>query len=327
MTRLAAALPTEIAASAAILATFAVLNVVAPSVQAQTPNLPPRSGGTSYVGDEAQGRLGGQTLAPANLAPAKESLQGTMPVRPAQGPAIVVPQASCGTYWTGWVKDPNADVDPCPKGCERGKRLRLDEHKSGEATEYQANYECYLPKLEVVQPVLKARAAGAGPRKNCGTVWTGWQSDPNSAVNPCPANCERGELRRVNRSLTNGKLAYDMNYQCYVKGPEASNLAAPQPAPEPWRGIKKTPRAAFRPQVITTEAMQLTGLRRPPFVPVTVTTDAMQLTGLRRPPFVPVTITTQPMQLSGTRLHRVELKTDRQVELPPPSVVAPVKPR
>jgi hypothetical protein len=73
MKRLAAWLPTEISASAAILATFAVLNVVAPSVQAQTPNLPPRSGGTSYVGDEAQRGLGGQSSLPASLAPVNES--------------------------------------------------------------------------------------------------------------------------------------------------------------------------------------------------------------------------------------------------------------
>ena len=57
-----------------------------------------------------------------------------------------------------WVKDPNADLNPCPKGCERGKRLQLDEHKSGDTTEYQANYECYLPQLAVPQPALKARA-------------------------------------------------------------------------------------------------------------------------------------------------------------------------
>ena len=263
----------------------------------------------------------------AKPAPAQESLQATRLARPVQGTAIVVPRGSCGTHWTGWVQDPNADVNPCPKGCERGKRLRLDQHKNGKATEYQANYECYLPKLEVPQPALKAQPAGAPPRQNCGTMWTGWKSDPKSKANPCPENFERGELRSVNRGLSNGKVAYDMNYQCYVKGPEAGNMAAPQPAPMPSERIKKKPRAAFRPQVTTTDAMQLTGLRRPPFVPVTVTTDAMQLTGLRRPPFVPMTITTQPMLLYGTRLRRVEGFTDRQVELPPPSVVAPVKPR
>ena len=162
----------------------------------------------------------------AKPAPAQESLQATRLARPVQGAAIVVPRDSCGTHWTGWVKEIGADVNPCPKGCERGKRLRLDEHKNSGVTEYQANYECYLPRLEVPQPALKPRAAGAPPRQNCGTMWTGWQSDSKSAVNPCPANCERGELRLVNRSLSNGKLTYDMNYQCYAKDSPAGAAQA-----------------------------------------------------------------------------------------------------
>jgi len=145
------------------------------------------------------------------------------PPRPAlPGAAVVVARQSCGTYWTGWLKDPNADANPCPTGCQRGKQLQLNQHKNGDSTKYEANYECYLPELSVSQPASSARASGAVARKNCGTMWTGWQSDPNSAVNPCPANCERGELRRVNRGLSNGKPIYDMNYRCYVKEAEAA---------------------------------------------------------------------------------------------------------
>lgn len=145
------------------------------------------------------------------------------PARPALPRAVVVvPRQSCGTYWTGWLKDPNADANPCPKGCQRGKQLQLNQHKNGDTTEYEANYECYLPELSLSQPASSALVSGAAARKNCGTMWTGWQSDPNSAVNPCPANCERGELRRVNRGLSNGKPVYDMNYRCYVKEAEAA---------------------------------------------------------------------------------------------------------
>ena len=168
----------------------------------------------------------GQWAVAASAEPTKASLTPTRVTRPVAGGPIVLPRSSCGTHWTAWGKAANADVNPCPKGCERGRRLQLNEHKSAGATEYQANYECYLPQLEVPQPAQRARAAGAPPRQNCGTMWTGWQSDPNSAVNPCPANCERGELRLVNRSLSNGKPAFDMNYQCYAKESTAGSANA-----------------------------------------------------------------------------------------------------
>jgi len=188
--------------------------------------------------------------------------------RAAAGAAIVIPGQNCGTHWTGWVKEPNADVNPCPKGCVRGKRLRLDRHKNGDATEYQANYECYLPKLEVPQPALKARASGAPPRRDCGTMWTGWQSDPKSTVNPCPANCERGELRLVNRSLTNGKAVYDMNYRCYFKEPE---VASPKTRVINTAKIEITGPST---KVIRTAAIQITG----PATKV-IRTAAIQITG------------------------------------------------
>lgn len=266
----------------------------------------------------------------ASSAPAKEPLAASRAPHAAAPSAIVVPRSSCGTSWTAWVRDPNADLNPCPKGCERGERLQLNAHKSGDTTEYQANDECYLPQLAVPQPALKARAAGAPPRRNCGTMWTGWQSDPSSPANPCPANCERGELRAVNRSLSNGKLVYDMNYQCYGKN----------------REIKKGPRAAFKPQVVTTAAIhltgtrrapfvpaivttgsiQLTGTRRPPFVPVVVTTGSIQLTGTRRPPFVPVVVMTDSIQLTGTRRPRIPRKFEGDVILRP-GTVQPLTPR
>ena len=214
----------------------------------------------------------------AKPAPAQESLQATRLARPVQGAAIVVPRDSCGTHWTGWVKEIGADVNPCPKGCERGKRLRLDEHKNSGVTEYQANYECYLPRLEVPQPALKPRAAGAPPRQNCGTMWTGWQSDSKSAVNPCPANCERGELRLVNRSLTNGKPLYDMNYRCYFKEPETRVI-----------NTAKIEITGPSTRVIRTAAIQITG----PLTKV-IRTAAIQITG-------PATrvIRTLPIEITG----------------------------
>ena len=57
----------------------------------------------------------------------------------------------------------------------------------------------------------------------------------------------------------------------------------------------------FQPQVITTEAIQVTGIRRPPFQPQVITTDSIQVTGIRRPPFQPQAITTDSIQVTGTR--------------------------
>ena len=251
----------------------------------------------------------------ASFASAKEPLAASRASRAAAPSAIVVPRSSCGTSWTVWVKDPNADLNPCPKGCERGKRLQLDEHKSGDTTEYQANYECYLPQLAVPQPALKARATGAPPRQNCGTMWTGWQSDPSSPANPCPANCERGELRAVNRSLSNGKLVFDMNYRCYVKEPESAKPSA-TPGKQP-----ATAGASAQAVSVTTPALQMTG-KRPVAIgnspsrnlapeDLKVTTPALQMTGKRSIAVAsrgagldlpPVKVVTPALQMTGKRL-------------------------
>jgi len=129
--------------------------------------------------------------------------------------AIIVPQENCGTFWTAWGDDPNADVNPCPANCERGERLAV--RQSGDKLKHQANYRCYLPELVVRQPRAVARAPGAPPRTNCGTFWTVRQSDPNADANPCPANCERGELLGVKRGRSEDKLHYEMNYRCYMR--------------------------------------------------------------------------------------------------------------
>jgi len=137
-----------------------------------------------------------------------------------KGPgAIVIPRGNCGTHWTNWENDP--DGNPCPANCERGERLTVNQSKNGNVTQYRANYRCYLPELVVNQPPGALREPGAPPRRNCGTFWTTKQIDPNADVNPCPANCERGELRLVSRSTSGDKSYYEMNYQCYMAKPGA----------------------------------------------------------------------------------------------------------
>lgn len=274
------------------------LSTVSSLPAAQTTGLPTRDGATGYVGDEAQRKLGeplppGPGPAPTGIDPSRTN---GLP-RPATERAVVIPRENCGTFWTGWVNDPSADVNPCPANCKRGERVQINQHKSGNITQYEAKYECYLPQLEI-RPAPGARqlpAAGATPRKNCGTVWTGWKSDPHADVNPCPANCERGELRRVNRNRSGDKLLYDMNYQCYVREPAAEKAAAAHEKPKPAGGIRNRTHETLRPKIIATEPIRLSGTRPAPLL---VSAAQIQLTGTRVPPTF---ITTPQIRLTGTR--------------------------
>ena len=147
--------------------------------------------------------------------------------------AIVIPRENCGTFWTPWGSDPNAN--PCPANCERGERLDLREQKTSDGVRYQANYRCSLPELVVNPPPAASREPGEPPRTNCGTFWTARQSKANAEANPCPANCERGELLDVRRSRSGDKVHYEMNYRCYVAQPKGT---APPPSatqgPRSW---------------------------------------------------------------------------------------------
>jgi len=146
---------------------------------------------------------------------------GTAPVEKGPG-AVVVPRANCGTYHTGWVDDPEADVNPCPEVCERGERLWVNSQKSGDKTQYDGTYSCYLPELVINQKPEIARQIKAGGVNgtNCGTFWTDRQDNPNVDANPCPANCERGELLDVrrDRSYEGSHAIYQKNYRCYQAG-------------------------------------------------------------------------------------------------------------
>ena len=163
-------------------------------------------------------------------------------VLPLKGPgAIVVPRENCGTHWTAWVDDPDANVNPCPANCERGERQVLNSRRSGYSNQYQARYQCYLPELVVNQPpgAFIQPVTGTAPRINCGTVWTGLMDDPNADVNPCSKGCIRGELQLVKRTNSNGHLQYDMRYQCYqaeavpaVKNIDPQKIISDVPGPE-----------------------------------------------------------------------------------------------
>jgi len=145
----------------------------------------------------------------------------TQPLPLAPEAAIVLPRANCGTSWTGWVDDPNADVNPCPKTCERGERQVLNRRKEGKALKYQARYQCYLPQRSVSRkvPGVSMQTEGGKPRANCGTFWTGWVNDLNAKANPCPRDCEPGELQLVDRHLSGNGVQYNKRYQCFKAEP------------------------------------------------------------------------------------------------------------
>jgi hypothetical protein len=138
-------------------------------------------------------------------------------------------------------------VNPCPANCERGERLGVRESKYADGVQYQANYRCYLPELVVNQPRRVLSEPGAPQRTNCGTFWTGRQSDPSADANPCPANCELGELLGVRRGRSGDKLYYEMNYRCYVARPRpADGLGSGAPGGVPPPNRRRAPRGAPR---------------------------------------------------------------------------------
>ena len=197
--------------------------------------VPPLDPGAPSISDKARPGAGVQRgTAPSDPAVVSRQPPPRAPIDRTR--AIVIPRENCGTFWTGWEKDPSANANPCPANCERGERLDVRERKTDSGMQYQAHYRCNLPELVVYQPPGASREPGAPRRTNCGTFWTIRQSDPNAGANPCPANCERGELLDVRRGRSGDKLYYEMNYRCYVAQPRApapTQTATQTPATTP----------------------------------------------------------------------------------------------
>ena len=128
------------------------------------------------------------------------------------------------------------------------------------------------------KPPPQSSRAQPAKRVNCGTFWTGWTEDPNTNVNPCPKNCERGERELVNTGKRGGTIVYEARYRCYAAAASTAALT--------------TGRLAFnglRPVAITTAPLQMSG--SPPRI---ILTGTLRMSGPR-----PRDITTAPLLMSG----------------------------
>ena len=59
--------------------------------------------------------------------------------------AVLAEQRSCGTHWTGWMKEADAAKNPCPDQCERGERLSERTWGKAPDIQYDVQYQCYFP--------------------------------------------------------------------------------------------------------------------------------------------------------------------------------------
>ena len=83
-----------------------------------------------------------------------------------------VTRASCGTAWTGWVKEANPSKNPCSKDCVRGERLKARTYGQGAKMQYDVQYQCYSGEaLETGYPLIKGSPAKRGAPQG---AWIGW---------------------------------------------------------------------------------------------------------------------------------------------------------
>lgn len=110
------------------------------------------TGDKSKVGAETRG----------GVAPPDPAGMSGQPLRdPAVGTGAVKRQ-NCGTFWTGWMEDPDTNANPCPKDCVRGERQLVKTYKQGDKMLYEARYQCYR-MAAVLQPRAEPPATPGKP--------------------------------------------------------------------------------------------------------------------------------------------------------------------
>lgn len=77
---------------------------------------------------------------------------------------------------------------------------------------------CTMLLCLAVAALLTAGRIGAEQR-SCGTHWTGWVTEADPQINPCPAACERGERLQARTFGAAPNVQYDVQYQCWFPVP------------------------------------------------------------------------------------------------------------
>lgn len=147
----------------------AVLAAAMGAARAQTP-VPGNSPSISDKARTLKGELGDKARALSDKSRTVTGASGKAVGRdPAgmsgQASAKAPPGANCGTYWTGWTEDPNADLNPCPKDCERGERQLVNTSKQGDKTLYAARFQCYRGAATPAVTTETLEVHGLRPRR------------------------------------------------------------------------------------------------------------------------------------------------------------------
>lgn len=114
----------------------------------------------------------GSGVNPAELT--RPSLQppapaSTAPIKPV-APRPAATRRNCGTVWTGWIDNPDADVNPCQKGCERGEQQIVDAHIKGGVKQYNVRYQCYMAEAAPKPATGSSLASQSGTAPATGTT-------------------------------------------------------------------------------------------------------------------------------------------------------------
>lgn len=151
--------------------------------------------------------------APQDEPPSDQSTHVPKVTTPTDLITLAAPSSrqNCGTFWTGLIDDPDADVNPCPKGCGRGEQQVVNTHVDGDSTRYEVRYQCYEPETPKLMMPPDAPSSG----ENCGTFWTDWMDTLDADANPCPEKCVRGQEPLVKTARSSDGIVYAVRYQCF----------------------------------------------------------------------------------------------------------------
>ncbi len=128
-------------------------------------------GADEQTADARRKDTGGGSGTPAD-APAPPKIPKFRPgkgLRDTANSAAAPARLNCGTFWTGWVDNPNPDKNPCPANCVRGERLQDKQYSQGATAQYDVQYQCYMDE---------------GPTRERGQTSAAVEQPPAGSVSP-----------------------------------------------------------------------------------------------------------------------------------------------